>query len=117
VYGHEAQLYFLAGRFYPWPYSQLYPGQEGEDLGKALSFRLAMVPPKLVLRGVLTWPGVPEIVDYAPKLDHYIKWHFVPDEDFFVDHPVPGGMTPPPWVISVMRPIDPSQAIPMDGPF
>ena len=57
VYGHEAQLYFLTGRFYPWPYSQLYPGQEGGDGGAMLSVLLDRVPPKLVLRGVAELAG------------------------------------------------------------
>ena len=66
VYGHEAQLYFLIGRFYPWPYSQLYPGQEGGDGGLMLSVLLKRVPPRLVLRGILSWPGIPSLPDYAP---------------------------------------------------
>jgi hypothetical protein len=107
VYGHEAQFYFLTGRFYPWPYSQLYPGQEGGDGGVTLVKLLRQVPPKLVLLGVLTWPGVPDLKEYAPKLDEYIRWNFDPDENFFVDHPVPGGKAPPDWVISVMHPIPP----------
>jgi hypothetical protein len=107
VYGHEAQFYFLTGRYYPWPFSQLYPGQEGEDGGKELSFRLAFVPPRLVLKGVQRWPGVPDLAESVPDLDHYIVWHFKADENFFVEHPVPGGMTPPPWVISVLEPFDP----------
>jgi hypothetical protein len=56
---------------------------------------------------VLTWPGVPDLKEYAPKLDEYIRWNFDPDENFFVDHPVPGGKAPPDWVISVMHPIPP----------
>ena len=107
VYGHEAQLYFLTGRFYPWPYSQLYPGQEGGDGGVTLVKLLRRVRPKLVLLGVLTWPGVPDLKEYAPKLDEYIRWNFDPDENFFIDHPVPGGKIPPDWVISVMHPIPP----------
>jgi len=107
VYGHEAQLYFLTGRFYPWPYSQLYPGQEGGDGGNTLVKLLRQVPPKLVLLGVLTWPGVPDLKEYAPKLDDYIRWNFDPDENFFVDHPVPGGKAPLDWVISVLHPIPP----------
>jgi hypothetical protein len=106
VYGHEAQFYFLAGRFYPWPYSQLYPGQEGADQGFKLAYKLATVPPRLVLRGVLKWPGVPDFEDYAPRLSHYMKWHFTVDEDFFVEHPVPAGEAPPDWVIAVMEPVD-----------
>jgi hypothetical protein len=104
VYGHEAQLYFLTGRFYPWPYSQLYPGQEGGDGGLMLSVLLKRVPPKLVLRGILSWPGIPSLPEYAPDLFNYIWGHFEIDKEFFVEHPVPGGEAPPAWVISVMRP-------------
>jgi hypothetical protein len=104
VYGHEAQLYFLIGRFYPWPYSQLYPGQEGGDGGLMLSILLKRVPPRLVLRGVLSWPGIPNLPEYAPQLFDYVWGHFEADESFFARHPVPAGETPPDWVISVMRP-------------
>jgi hypothetical protein len=104
VYGHESQLYFLTGRFYPWPYSQLYPGQEGGDGGLMLSILLKRVPPRLVLRGVLSWPGIPNLPGYAPQLFDYIWFNFETDESFFVRHPVPAGETPPDWVISVMRP-------------
>ena len=105
VYGHEAQLYFLTGRFYPWPYSQLYPGQEGGDGGLMLSVLLKRVPPKLVLRGVLKWPGVPDLSEYAPTLFYYIMSTFETDKNFFVEHPISGGEAPPHWVISVLRPI------------
>jgi hypothetical protein len=104
VYGHEAQLYFLTGRFYPWPYAQLYPGQEGGDGGHMLAVLLERVPPRLVLRGVLSWPGVPSVLDYAPKLFDYLWMNFEIDRGFFVEHPVPAGEAPPDWVISVMRP-------------
>jgi hypothetical protein len=104
VYGHESHFYFLIGRFYPWPYSQLYPGQEGGDGGLMLSILLKRVPPRLVLRGVLSWPGVPALPDYAPQLFDYLWGHFETDKNFFVEHPVPAGETPPDWVISVMRP-------------
>jgi hypothetical protein len=113
VYGHEAQLYFLIGRFYPWPYSQLYPGQEGGDGGLMLSILLKRVPPRLVLRGVLSWPGIPNLPGYAPQLFDYIWGHFEADKNFFVEHPVPAGETPPDWVISVMRPKPEPPSAPM----
>lgn len=112
VYGHEAQLYFLTGRFYPWPYSQLYPGQEGGDGGLMLNSLLERVPPKLVLRGMLNWPGVPGLMDYAPHLFNYVVSHFETDKNFFVDHPVPAGEAPPSWVISVLRPPLPEPSAP-----
>ncbi len=112
VYGHEAQLYFLTGRFHPWPYSQLYPGQEGGEGGRPLSELLGRFPPKLVLRGVVSWPGTPDLTLYAPDLFLYIYRHFAVDPDFFVDHPVPAGEAPPDWVISVLRPIAQDPSIP-----
>jgi hypothetical protein len=112
VYGHEAHLYFLTGRFYPWPYSQLYPGQEGGDGGLMLSILLKRVPPRLVLRGILNWPGTPPLPEYAPDLFNYIWANFEIDRNFFVEHPVPAGEAPPAWVISVMRPRPPEPAAP-----
>ncbi len=112
VYGHEAHLYFLTGRFYPWPYSQLYPGQEGGDGGIALTELLRRVPPKLVLRGVLAWPGIASLTEYAPHLNGYILSHFDADENFFVDHPVAEGPAPLYWVLSVMHPLPPAPGTP-----
>jgi hypothetical protein len=108
VYGHEAQLYFLTARFYPWPYSQLYPGQEGGDLGFALAELLDRFPPRLVLRGILGWPGTPNLQEYAPHLGNYLLWKFENDVDFFVEHPAASGITPPDWVIGVWRPRPPA---------
>jgi hypothetical protein len=112
VFGHEAQLYFLTGRFYPWPFSQLYPGQEGDGGGLALVRLLERVPPRLVLRGLVNWPGTPELLAYAPRLYEYVFSQFRTDEDFFLRHPVAGGETPPDWLISVMRPLSPGPAGP-----
>jgi hypothetical protein len=112
VYGHEAQLYFLTGRFSPWRYSQLYLGQEGGDGGIHLVELLRRVPPRLVLRGVLIWPGTPSLPDYAPRLHEYLHSEFEIDENFFVDHPVPGGTAPPGWVISVLHPRPPKRSAP-----
>jgi hypothetical protein len=110
VYGHEAQHYFLTGRFYPWRFSQLYPGQEGGAEGRQLAARLRRRPPKLVLRGLLAWPGVPSLMEYAPALFAYVFKHFAPDTAFFAEHPIRGGPEPPHWVIEVMRPAKGSDA-------
>jgi hypothetical protein len=104
VYGQEAQFYFLTGRFYPWSSFQLYPGQIGPRGGVEIVTMLQRSPPKLVIRGVLGWPGVPQLADYAPALDRYIAARFEPDARFFVEHPSPTGIAPPDWVLSVMRP-------------
>lgn len=104
VYGHEAQLYFLTARFYPWRFSQLYPGQDGGAEGRRLAAQLRRYPPKLVLRGLLAWPGIPSLMEYAPALFEYVFRFFVPDPAFFAEHPIRGGAEPPHWVIEVMRP-------------
>jgi hypothetical protein len=104
VYGQEAQFYFLTGRFHPWPSFQLYPGQIGAGGGAELVAMLERTPPKLVMRGVLGWPGIPQLADYAPVLDRYIADRFERDASFFADHPSPTGIAPPDWVVSILRP-------------
>jgi hypothetical protein len=79
VYGHDAYYYFLCDRYYPWPFSQLYPGQEGSDGGRALAELLRRDPPKLVIRGMLRFPGVPYLPDYAPILEAQVAKDFVFD--------------------------------------
>ncbi len=105
VFGHEAHLYFLTGRFYPWPFSQLYPGQAGADQGRRLARLLVDEPPVRVVRGVQDWPGQPPIGSYAPALASDVATRFPPDPDFFVRHPLPAGAGPPPaWIVEVRRP-------------
>jgi hypothetical protein len=104
VYGQEAQFYFLTGRFYPWPFFQLYPGQTGAGGGAELVAMLERTPPEFVVRGVLGWPGVPQFSEYAPVLDRYIADRFERDAGFFADHPSPTGIAPPDWVVAVLRP-------------
>lgn len=104
VYGHESHFYFLTGRFYPWPFSQLYPGQAGGDGGRALARLLVEKPPKLVIQGVQEWPGVPTIGSYAPAVGAQIGVRFRRDATFFERHPPEGGEPPLDWVVSVLRP-------------
>ena len=52
VYGHEAHIYFLAGRYFPWPFVQLYPGMAGGDGGRQLSQLLLRLRPPIVVVGV-----------------------------------------------------------------
>lgn len=105
VYGHESHFYFLTGRFYPWPFSQLYPGQAGADGGRRLARLLVAKPPALVIRGIQDWPGQPGIGRYAPVLAARVAAGFRTDPEFFERHSVPGGgQAPPDWVVEVLRP-------------
>lgn len=105
VYGIEAHFYFLSGRFFPWPFSQLYPGQVGPDGGALLARRLAEAAPAFVVRGVASWPGVPDVAAVAPRVAEELRRRYRPDPTFFEDQ---GGALsrPAPWVVEVWRPLD-----------
>lgn len=95
VYGHDAHLYFLTGRTYPWRFLQLYPGQAGEEDG-ALARLLRDRPPARVLRTYVgAMAGLPPIRRYAPEVDALIRERFVEDRRFFARHPLPDGAKPP----------------------
>ncbi len=104
VYGHEAYYYFLSGRYHPWPFVQLYPGQAGGDGGRALAALLDREPPKVVIRGMLKFPGMPYLPKYAPVLAAYLRARFVPDDRVFRRYPLPVGRVPPKGVVRVLRP-------------
>jgi hypothetical protein len=104
VYGNEAHYYFLSDRFHPWPFSQLYPGQTGDDGGEALSQLLDREPPKLVVGGLLSWPGLPPIPSYTPVLAAYLREHYRVDERVFQRYPPSAGGAPPAWMVAVLRP-------------
>jgi len=111
VYGHEAQYYFLSGRFSPWPFPQLYAGQTGEGDGAAVVEALRRDPPALAIRGMIGWPGIPPIPSYVPALDEFVRTRFSVAEDVFERYPLPEGAEPPPWwVIAVLRPCPPAPA-------
>ncbi len=104
IYGHEADLYFLSGRFFAWPFAQLYPGQAGEDGGRAIARLLEARPPEYIVQGILAWPGLPPLSESVPELEAYIRNHYVHDTRFFERHAVGPGAEPPlDWVISVLR--------------
>jgi hypothetical protein len=109
VYGQQADLYFLTGRRSSWPFAQLYPGQTGEDSGRSLTRLLLRERPKLVLRGLLSWPGLPSLADEVPRLHQLLnrQWQRVPD--VFERFPMPMGREPEWWVISVLRPCEPER--------
>jgi hypothetical protein len=103
VHGIEAHFYFLSGRFFPWPFSQLYPGMEGRGGGVELARRLLRARPAIVIRGVTRWPGVIAADSVAPNLAAAIRSGYEPDADFFLRHA--GKLPlPPEWVVQVLRP-------------
>jgi hypothetical protein len=103
VYGHEAYYYFLTGRYYPWPFVQVYPGQVGGDRGMPLARVLRRNPPDFIIRGLMEWPGVPKISSYARALDFWVMVRYEADADFFERHPPPSGVEPPTWAISILE--------------
>ena len=104
VYGHEAQIYFLTGRFFAWPFSQLYPGQVGPDGGEEIADLLASNPPPVIVRGRQFWPGMPRTFEYAPRLEQWIRKNYVRDPNPFRRHPLPAGSSPPkPQWMTVLR--------------
>ncbi len=68
VYGHEAYYYFLSDRYFPWPFVQLYPGMAGGDDGRALAERIISLRPRVVVKGIVRWPGMPDLTRYTPIL-------------------------------------------------
>jgi hypothetical protein len=103
VYGHEAYYYFLADRYSPWPFAQLYPGQEGGDGGRALVELLERDPPRLIVRGMLNWPALPVLPQYAPVLHAWVNEHYEPDPELARRHPLPAGVAPPRGEIAILR--------------
>lgn len=103
VYGHEAFYYFLADRYSAWPFAQLYPGQEGGDGGQALVELLERDPPRLIVRGMLNWPALPVLPLYAPRLHAFVRENYEPDPGLAKRYAPPGGVSPPPGAIAVLR--------------
>ena len=104
VYGHEAFYYFLTGRFYPWPFVQLYPGQAGGDKGRSLAEMLASDPPRLVLQGMIAFPGMPYLPDYAPLLDSQLHARYTRDMGVFRRYPPKAGRAPRKYALAMYKP-------------
>jgi hypothetical protein len=103
VYGHEAYYYFLADRYSPWPFAQLYPGQQGADGGRELVERLERDAPRRIVRGILNWPALPALPGYAPRLDAWVRAHYEPDPELARRFPLPAGVAPPRGAVAVLR--------------
>ena len=65
VYGHEAHWYYLSNRYTPRPFSQIYPGMTGDETGAELAALIRETRPRVILQGVLRWPGTPSVPDYT----------------------------------------------------
>jgi hypothetical protein len=102
VLGHDAQYYFLSGRFHPWRFVQLYPGQEGGDGGRELAELLEREPPALIVTGTLRIPGVPTLSEYAPELDRWVAGRYEFDPRAAQRYPPPAGW--PRSLVTVLRP-------------
>jgi hypothetical protein len=117
VYGHEAYYYFLTGRFSPWRFVQVYPGQVGGDRGRPLVRVLRRQRPKLIVRGLMEWPGTPQISSYAGALNTFVWLNYLPGAQCFEDHPPASGVQPPRWAIDVFQPRQRSGRDPVNEDF
>lgn len=103
VYGHEAHIYFLADRYNPWPFAQLYPGQTGPGGGEAVIAVLERRRPRLVYRGLGGWPGSPSLHAYLPALETWVREEFRRVPALFEHHPPAVGGPPHPSVVELRR--------------
>lgn len=104
VYGNEAQYYFLTGRFSPWRYSQLYPGQTGAGSGREVVEALRREPPPIVVRGITRrFAGLDAIEAYAPDLEPWLQETCSEATGFFRRYPPSGGPPPPRMNLSIWR--------------
>ena len=105
VYGPDANYYFLTGHYYhPWRFTQIYPGQVGGVRGTPLVATLREHPPKLVIRGLLKWPGIPDVASYAQDLALFVTANYEPYDELFEDHPPVMGTEPRAWAFDMLRP-------------
>lgn len=103
VYGHEAHYYFLSGHYFPWPFLQLYPGQAGGDDGRALTEALKRDPPPFVIQGFLNFPGVPNLADYTPILQQYLRDNYEVDDRAFRRYPTKFAQPPNRYWLQLLR--------------
>lgn len=103
IYGHEAYYYFLTSRYSPWPFSQLYPGQDGGDGGASLVALLERDRPDFVVQGFIRFPGVPGLPEQAPVLDAFLRAEYEADPAVFERYPPWGGALPVPHRMILLR--------------
>lgn len=103
VYGHEAQYYFLADRYFAWPFAQLYPGQTGPEGGARLGAALRRDDPAVVLRGFQHTPGLPGLAYDAPELARVLQARYEPDPGFFREMQAAGVERPEPVLLEMLR--------------
>lgn len=104
VYGQSAYYYFLADRYFPWPFVQVYPGMVGGEHGAGLARALVATPPSLVVQGMLGWPGMPSIPSYAGDVQSRVSTAYRAERGFFVAHPPAAGAPPPDWGLQILLP-------------
>lgn len=115
VYGHEAQFYFLTDRYWPWRFSQLYPGMAGGDEGGALARLLDEQQPQLVLRGLHGWSGMVPIPSYTAELFARVRRDYVvATDELFAEFPS-RGPRPPGFVFELLRRSGPPHRLPEHG--
>jgi len=74
--GQEAYCYFLADRYSPWPYPQVYPGMTGEEGGEALVAMLRSERVPYIIQGRLKRDDLPPLGAYAPALLAYVQRNY-----------------------------------------
>jgi len=79
VYGHEAQWYFLTDRYTPRPFSQLYPGMTSDETGEEIAGLIARTRPRVILQGILHWPGMPDLRPYTPEVSRALEEFYISD--------------------------------------
>lgn len=89
VYGHEAHWYFLTDRYTRRSFSQLYPGMTGDETGEAIVDGLRREQPRIVLQGVLRWPGMPDVTRYTPAVARLLQERYAPVADALPRPPRP----------------------------
>ena len=92
VFVHEAHVYFLADRYSPWPFVQLYPGMTGRGGGEDVVAALERDPPRLVVSSLIGAPGLPPLAEYAPRLAQHLGRSYVRDPRAFREYPPAGGV-------------------------